>query len=310
MLRSGAYSDEIVRNLITRRFVAVMYDVAPPERNAGDGWAYDPRAVDVLGDVRKMRPISGSRGARQLRDGTVEAGSYPAALFALPDGTHLGEGLWGILSPEQFVAELKAVMAKWPGHFKPTRDERAVERAAAENPDDWSAQLALARQHWHLARFEDVLSCRAPIRSTVANALAQAELDYLRARSLTCLDRDEEARTALTRAERGAVGELATAVTVARARLEMRANDHEQALSLLLPLTDYQAPGKWTGTAMYYAGLCHYRLGDTEAAKTMWRRHRNELPFDRMARRSAGSLGSQEVRAFMNQELLQTDGWW
>ena len=81
-------------------------------------------------------------------------------------------------------------------------------------------------------------------------------------------------------------------------------------LALLLPFTDYDEPREWTGTAMYYAGLCYHCLGREKKAKALWRRHRSELPFDRMARRSAGSLGLEESEAFLNQELLERKGWW
>jgi hypothetical protein len=88
------------------------------------------------------------------------------------------------------------------------------------------------------------------------------------------------------------------------------AGDHEAALRRLLPLTQFTQPGRWNGAAMYYAGLCQHRLGRQDEARALWRRHRAELPFDRLARRSAASLGLPEAEAFTNQELLELRGWW
>jgi hypothetical protein len=308
VLRSGAYSDEVVTNLVQRRFVACMYDVAPPGRNAGDAWAYDADAVRVIGPIDQLR--RGRRGGgTQGVDGRVRADSYPAALFLLPDGTRLGDGLWGILPPEAMLKQLQAVIAKWPQHFPEPAEERAVLAAATQHPDDAAAALAAARLCWELAWFEQVLPHCAEAVLAHAAPLERAELLYLRGRALTCLGRDDEARAALGAAA-PEPGDLADAVQVALARLDMRAGGHDAALARLVPLTVREQAGRWTGTAMYYAGLCHHREGREAEAKQLWRRHRTELPFDRLARRSAASLGVPEAEAFLNQELLERKGWW
>jgi hypothetical protein len=308
VLRSGAYSDEVVTNLVQRRFVACMYDVAPSNKNAGDGWAYDAEAVRTIGAIDEM-PQGRRGGGTQDVDGRVRADSYPAALFLLPDGTRLGDGLWGILSPERMVRELHAVIAKWPEHFAPTDDERAVLTAAEEQPDDVAARLQAARLRWELAEFSAVLPHCADSVLARATPAERAELLWLRGRALTCLRRDAEAREALAAAAT-APGVLGDAIELALARLDMRAGAHERALARLAPLADQSLPGRCSGTAMYYAGLCEHRLGRKDAARGWWRRHRTELPFDRMARRSAASLGLDESEAFLNQELLETKGWW
>jgi hypothetical protein len=133
VLRSGAYSDDVITNLVRRRFVAHMYDVAPPGANYGDGSAHDPQAVTAIGDLDAIRGRRG-RGGSQDTNGRVRADDYPTALFLAPDGSRLGNGLWGIMAPQRLLAELRAVMSKWPGYFVPTAAELAVFAAAAAEP--------------------------------------------------------------------------------------------------------------------------------------------------------------------------------
>ncbi|MBK8097686.1 MAG: hypothetical protein IPK26_11300 [Planctomycetes bacterium] len=309
MLRSGAYADEVLVNLVQRRFVAHMYDVAPPGENAGDASAYDADAVAAIGVLDERSAARGGGGSEDV-NGRVRADAYPTALFVTPEGKELGDGVWGILPPEQLLARIREVMAQWPEWFAPTPEETAIVAAADAHPEDPAAQLAAARLHWELAEFEaTVTRATAGLPTAPAGAVA-AELDYLAGRALTCLGRDAEARAALERASSVASGELAAAVTVALARLDLRARADDAALERLLPLTTCQVPGKWTGTAMYFAGLAHWRKREPEAAKALWRRHRTELPFDRLARRSAASLGLEEAEAFRNQELFERKGWW
>jgi tetratricopeptide (TPR) repeat protein len=306
VLRSGAYSDEVVTNLVRRRFVAVMYDVAPPGQNFGDGWAYD-REANALIDLEKLRRGQPTGGAQEP-SGRVHAESYPAALFLLPDGTLLGNGLWDILPPETMVRELRAVMARWPEHFPIPAEEMAVRQVAERHPEDAAAALAVARLCWELAEFEAVLPhCDESVLAHATPA-QRDELLYLRGRALCCLHRDTDARKALEAVQ--PAGELAAAVQVALARLDMHAGSNAAALQRLTPLLAFDQPQRWTGTAMYCAGLCEHRLGHEAEARALWRRHRAELPFDRLARRSAASLGLDEAEAFLNQELLETKGWW
>ncbi|HEX5052892.1 MAG TPA: hypothetical protein VFZ65_14040 [Planctomycetota bacterium] len=298
-----------MRNLVRARFVPVMYDVAPPGRNAGDAWAYDQDAVDVISDIDRLQR-GRAAGGSQEPNGKVRAGSYPAALFVLPDGTMLGDGLWGILPPERMVAELQRVIARWPEHFPACAAELAVLQAAEQHPGDVAAQLAAAQLSWELADFDAVLRVASPELVAQATGSTAGVLSYLRGRALLCLGRDNEARHELEAAAASLAGDELAAVHVACARLDMRAGEPEQALQRLLPMTQFERPGRWTGAAMYYAGLCYHRLGDEVRSKQLWRRHREQLPYDRLARRSAGSLGLPEAEAFLNQELLEQKGWW
>ncbi len=309
MLRSGAYSDDVITNFVQRRFVAHMFDVAPPGKNYGDGSAYDPAAIAVIGDVHALR---GGRkgGGTEDRDGRVRADSYPAALFLTPEGDRLGDGLWGILPPERLLAQLREVMAKWPSYFEPSDDERATFAAAVERPHDVDALLAAARLHWELAEFEPALAHAERGRKLATTPPLRAQLCYVAGRSLTCLLRFDDARVALTACERDAEGELALAVQVALARLDLRAGEPAKAAARLQPLCAFETPTRETGAVLYTTGLALWRAGQHDEAKKLWRQHRRELPFDRLARRSAASLGLEEAEAFRNQELFEVKGWW
>ena len=312
VLRSGAYSDEVVANLVQRRFVATMYDVAPPAKNYGDGSAYDPDAIAAVGPMDELR--RGRRGGgSEDRNGRVSADGYPTALFLAPDGERLGDGLWGIMPPERLLRGLRDVIAKWPKSFEPTTEERAVVARADAQPDDADAQLDAARLSWELAEFEAVVS-RADRGLGKAAPPIRAELQYLNARALTCLGRDDEARTSLLAIGETTIGEagaaLTLAVQVALARLELRAGKPEAAVARLRPFCTFTAPMRHSGAVLYTTGLALWRQGAHDEAKVLWRQHRRELPFDRLARRSAASLGLDEAEAFRNQELFETKGWW
>jgi hypothetical protein len=310
VLRSGAYSDEVVMNLIRRRFVATWYDVAEPGVNAGDAWAYDPDAAAAFGSAPRKPPRGKRGGGSQGTDGRVRADSYPAALFLTPEGELLGPGLWGILSPEAMVAALQALIAAHPERFAPGDDEAQIVAAADARPDDVAAQFAAARLAWELAEFEACLR-RADAGLRAAGAgVAAAELHWLRGRALLCLHQTAEARTALGAAAAAASpGERLDAARFALAMAAIQDGAHEDALARCMALVA-EGDDAWRGAAMYYAGLCHWRLGRRDEAKALWRRHRAELPWDRLARRSAASLGVPEAQAFRNQELLETKGWW
>ncbi|HEU4419542.1 MAG TPA: hypothetical protein VFT55_11430 [Planctomycetota bacterium] len=302
----------MVANLVQRRFVATMYDVAPPAKNYGDGSAYDPDAIAAVGPMDELR--RGRRGGgSEDRNGRVTANSYPTALFLAPDGERLGDGLWGIMPPERLLRGLRDVIAKWPQYFEPTTEERAVVARADAQPDDADAQLDAARLSWDLAEFEAVVS-HAQRGLGKAPPPIRAELQYLKARALTCLGRDDEARTSLLALGEATVDEtgadLALAVQVALARLELRAGKPEEAATRLRPFCTFATPMRDSGAVLYTTGLALWRQGGHDEAKVLWRQHRRELPFDRLARRSAASLGLDEAEAFRNQELFETKGWW
>jgi tetratricopeptide (TPR) repeat protein len=212
------------------------------------------------------------------------------------------------------VAELNALIDAHPECFAPGEEERRIVAAVAAHPDDANAQLAAARLCWELARFDACLRhADAALRAggAGADAAPASELHYLRGRALLCLHRTAPARTALARAAAGAGGDLRDAARFQLALAAIQDGRHEEALAALEAMIDREPAGAtWRGAAMYYAGLCHWRLGRPDAAKERWRRHRRELPWDRLARRSAASLGLPEAEAFRNQELFETQGWW
>lgn len=309
MLRSGCYSDDIITNLVQRRFVAHMYDVAPPEQNHGDGSAYDRDAIAAIGDLDRLRQGRGG-GGRQDPNGRVHADSYPTALFLSPEGELLGDGVWGVVPPERLLARIREVMAKWPQWFGPTDEERAVLAAAMDRPGEFAAVYAAARLQFELTEFEAALALARRANGLADGAASRARAAHLAGRALTCLHRCDEARAVLLTAERDAAPELQPAVQVALARLDLRAKAPEAALRRLMPLCTFAEPSESTGVVLYTAGLAAWRAGDEERAKRLWRQHRRELPLDRLARRSAASLGLEEAEAFRNQELLELEGWW
>lgn len=309
MLRSGCYSDDVIVNLVQRRFVAHMYDVAPPTENYGDGSAYDPDAIAAIGDLERLRKGRGG-GGTQEPNGRVRADSYPTALFLAPDGTLLGDGVWGILPPERMLERLREVITKWPQWFLPTDDERAVFAAAEQRPGDFAAVFAAAQLRFELAEFDRALELATHASELVDGAASHARALLLAGRALVCLHRFDEARKTLLIAASGADNDLAPVVQVTLARLDLRAKDPAAALRRLAPLCAFAEPASTTGAVLYFAGLAAYRAGDDAHAKELWRRHRRELPFDRLARRSAASLGLEEAEAFQNQELFETEGWW
>jgi TolA-binding protein len=95
-----------------------------------------------------------------------------------------------------------------------------------------------------------------------------------------------------------------------RARVLATQRDHEGAIAALREAADRKPPSTWSGAARYETGLALHRLGRKDQAKAVWRRHRQDLPFDRLARRSAASLGLPESEVFLNQELVDASGWW
>lgn len=314
MLRSGAFSDEVVINLIRRRFVATWYDVAEPDQNAGDAWAYDADADAAFGAAPRRPPQGTRAGGSEDRNGRVRAGSYPAALFMTPGGELLGPGIWGIVSPETLVARLQTFMAAHPDLFAPSDEEALIRAAAAARPSDRAAQLAAARLAWELAEFDACLrhadqALRA--RGVDDPDAAASESHYLRGRALLCLHRPGDARAALQMAATAPAGEWSDAARFALAMASIQDGAHDAALARLTTMFDAEPAGDaWRGASMYYAGLCAWRLGRHDDARALWRRHRAELPWDRLARRSAASLGLPEAEAFRNQELFETTGWW
>src|SRR5262245_367506 len=221
-----------------------MYDVAPPSKNYGDGSAYEPAAIDAVGAMQALRSERGGGGSEDP-SGRVRADSYPTALFLAPDGERLGDGLWGIMPPERLLRGLRDVIEKWPRYFEPTPDERAVLARADALPDDSTAQLDAARLAWELAEFEAVVS-RADRGLGKAPLPIRAELRYLKARALTCLGRDDEARTALLAIDETAAN-LMLAVQVALARLELRAGKPDEAAKRLRPFCTFTTPMQHSG---------------------------------------------------------------
>jgi tetratricopeptide (TPR) repeat protein len=300
-------------NFVNRRFIATWYDTAPPDRNAGDAWAYDADAVRVLGRLERNKGRRRASGGTQDLDGKVRADSYPAALFIAPDGTRVGDGLWGVLSPEAMLTALRQLVADHPELFPRSDEEQRILARAAGAPASAAAQLDAARLHWELADFD------ACVRATDAGLAAagrdrglRSELLYLKGRALACRHRADQAEVVLAEAASldPPLPAMRDAITVARARARSAGGDHEGAIALLGDILSRDAPTEWTGAALYETGLALHRLGRGDEAKDVWRRHRRDMPFDRLARRSAASLGLPEAEAFLNQELVDESGWW
>jgi hypothetical protein len=311
VLRSGAYCDEIVMNLVNRRFVASWYDHAHPSKNAGDGFAYDAQActaVDPLftgPDAERPR-----RGGTQARDGRVTAASYPAGIVVTPDGQRLGKVIWGTPPPEKFVAELLAILAAHPTWSAPGVEEQAIGRAADQRPDSPPAQLADARVAFECADFARCLR-RCAVGLDHGQGGLRGELLYLRGRALLCQRATGDARKALLAAQPLlAKSDLADDVALALAFATLQERDFEGARDAFADVARWYPTGDRAGEARYYEGLCHYKLGAKDRAKAVWRAHKQEMPLDRFARRSAASLGLPESQAFLNQELLEDSGWW
>ena len=307
MLRCGAFRDEACINLINRRFVATYFDVAAPGRNSGDAWAYDEDAMTAIG--RPKPPRWAIPGGTQYRDGRVRAGTYPTGIFVAPDGRILGQGLWGILGPEVLHRELKRVLLTYPDHATATPAEIEAFSVAAIDRRDARAQLSAARICWETGDWDASLAYLADGLAASAADELRAELYYLRARVLLCRHQPTLAREQLLNAESLAEEpELVDAIRAAAARSWMQEGQFDRAQELLEGLI--ASNSSWQGFGRYFAGLCRYRRGDETGAKAVWRAHKNELPMDRLARRSAASLGLPESEAFMNQQLFERDGWW
>jgi tetratricopeptide (TPR) repeat protein len=316
VLRSGAYCDEIVMNYVNRRFAATWYDYARPESNYGDGFAYDPDADQVFGPIWRdpaLRPRPKNGG--MTREGRVFADSYPAAVFVTPEGEKLGDVLWGIIPPEAFLKALKDLVAAHPKLFPVPAEEQEVVAAAAARPGDARAGLRAAKLAWELADFE---SCLARIGTALAACSAdegglRAELLCLRGRVEVCMHASEAAIQTFDAAlplAAASAHNLSDDLAVYRARALMQLGRYEEAEAALHEAAESHQTGDRLGDALYYRGLALWRLGKKDAARKVWRHHRTTLPRDRLARRSAASLGLKEAEAFLNQELLERDGWW
>jgi tetratricopeptide (TPR) repeat protein len=276
----------VVINLLNRRFVAHYYDLAPPGRNAGDAWAYDEDAVKAIG------PIRPGRGGMQDNEGRVKADGYPAGVFVTPEGKVFGDRIMGIVTPAELVKRLREAIDKNPDLFKPSKEEEAIAARADADP------LADARVAWELAEWDRCLKRCAAARGP--------EAWYLEARVRTCLGEHDAALKALDEAAKNAPAGMADDLAAARARVLLNQEKYGEAIKIYETITK----GRRAGEALYYAGLCRWWQGDKEKAKELWRRHRADLPSDRLARRSAISLGLPEAQAFLNQELVDRKGWW
>ncbi len=307
VLRGGAFTDDVVINLVNRRFVANFYDVAPPGENFGDAWAYDKEAIKAIGEVRGK-----GGGGTQDPSGRVKADAYPAAIFVTPEGKRLDADLYGIVGPAKFVEHLRGVMKKYPEWFVPTKEEAEIEKRADENPRDPQAQLEDARLAWELADWNRCLKRTATTQSLEGSPKIAAELAYLEARVCTCQGEAEKALASLGKAEKliQESDPMADDVLVARARVRVNQGRYGEALAIYETVIGAYPKGDRVGEALYYSGLCLHYSGKKEEAKKLWRRHREELPGDRLARRSAISLGLEEAEAFLNQEIVDRKGWW
>ena len=206
-------------------------------------------------------------------------------------------------------------MERRPEFFQPTEDERRTIADAARSPENVMSQLSAAQLHFELA---DWPACLAAIdtgltKAEKSSAPTRAQLYYVRGRVLLCMHDDAGAEAALAEAIRENNGDnrkLGLDIQLAQARREMHRRDYTRALSLYAEVLKLDPKGPRGGAARYYTGLCLWRMDKKDAAKATWRAHKTEMPWDRLARRSAASLGVPESDAFTNQELFEEDGWW
>jgi hypothetical protein len=212
------------------------------------------------------------------------------------------------------LAFLRELVAQHPALFTPPPEELAIAERAEKAPQDARAQLADARLAWALAEWDRCLRrVEAGASSESCDPATKAELLYLRGRVQLCQHLPKDARTSLEKAldlARTAAPALLDDILCALGRAHAQEQDDRAALSLFERVVREHASSDRVGEALYYAGLCHHRLGDARTAKALWRHHRKAMPFDRLARRSAASLGLPEAQAFLNQELLEREGWW
>ena len=298
----------MVINLINRRFVSNYYDVAPPRINFGDAWAYDRDAIRTIGDVHGK-----GGGGTQDPDGRVSADAYPTAIFVTPDGKRLEADVFGIIPPGPFLERLRKVIQENPEWFKPTKVESGIEATATENPKDPMAQLADARLAWELAEWDRCLRRVALGRAANPPPRIEAELSYLEGRVHTCTGAGAKGLAALELAAKllkEPADPLMDDVEVAQARILVNQEKFDDALKVYQGVLEKYPKGDRIGEAYYFTGLCLFRSGRKEEARKYWRRHREKLPGDRLARRSAISLGLPEAEAFLNQEIIDRKGWW
>lgn len=282
----------------------MFYDLAPPERNAGDGWAYDGEAVEAVGDVR-----TGVTNAMQV-GGRIQCNFY-AAVFLTPEGKRV-HAFQGLPAPKEMVRQLRETLKKFPEYAKPSPKEAAILKKADENPSDAKAQLAAAREAWAVADREKSRAYLKRARAALPKKPAAwaAGIPYLEARIALWNGKLNAASARLTEAASLDPDEksgLSDDIAACRARVALEGHDWALAAKLFALVTAAYPDGNRAGESLYFAGLAHHRAGDEESARRFWRRHVEEYPKDRLARRSAISLPG--AKAFKNQELPDGEGW-
>ena len=299
-------------NLINRRFIPTYYDVTEPEANFGDAFAYSEKAVQMLGTFSSRPGFDEAAEPEPFGPYEIRAPTYPAGVVIDAQGQRLGTVFWDILPPKVFVRQLKGLMAAYPEHFRPGPAELATARAAENHPEDAARQLEDARLAWTLAQWD---RCLGRIEDGLAaqelDPATAAELFYLRGRVLLALDLNPPATAALESAlERSpASSELEGDIRTALGRSLLFRGQYAPALKLFEEVIERFPGGRRVGEAHYFAGLTHFRMDELDRARELWREHRTRYPMDRLARRSAASLGPPEAEAAWNQELFSPRGW-
>lgn len=305
-------------NFVNRRFVPHFFDVAKPEINAGDGWAYDAAAIAAIGRLDKNPKGKSRGGGFQSKEGRVTASNYPAAIFLTPDGRRLLDvELWGILPPETFFYGLKKVVEKYAEYFRPSKEEEALFAQATQNPDNALLQSDAARLAFEIADWERTRGFieTALTRSQKCSSTTRADLLFLRAKIRFYEKDDEAAARDLRLAEEANNGDqrkLSAEMAVLSGKIAMKKKRHEDAIRIfrkvIADAEHFALPA--AGEARYRLGLALWKSGHEDEAKDVWRRHKNDMPWDVYARRSAASIGLPESEAFTNQELFEDIGWW
>lgn len=282
--------------------------MAPKKNNAGDAWAYDEDAVKALGTKFVDGP---PQNGHQDSDGRIHADSYPAGVFVTPDEKILKGTIVSIPGPAMFINKLLKIMKNNPDYIKPTKEEEEIESRANSNQKDVKAQLDDARLAWELADWERCLKrIETGLAITELENTTKAEFYYLDGRVRTCKGEYEKAMTSIEECSKliKEDHELADDIKTAKARILLNQKKYLKAGILFEDVIKSYPKGNRIGEALYFAGLCSYLSGSKTEAQKFWKRHIEEFPHDRMARRSAISLPG--ASSFKNQELVDREGWW
>ena len=195
---------------------------------------------------------------------TEEFGKAAQAFAALTEGFPASP-LWGEAlylqgeawlragDPKSAIAPLKALREKRPQHAAMPKALFRLGQAYAQTEQPKAAQAALAEVVRKHPQFE-----------------AWAEAELLRGECLMALDRTKEARSAFDRVLAKDKGVLAARARLQIGQWHMQRDALEDALAEYLKVSLLYAHAEEVAEAMYRAGDCLEKRGDTEAARKQY----------------------------------------